>query len=94
VEALELSVTSSRRYQTEKERLYLTALTLTGIDTRSRRNSLPAPAGAWTMKTVSGPEAGFSSGVSQLLKTGGRLSASLANDIVYYFTGNPRTPGR
>jgi len=29
-------------------------------------------------------------GVNQLMKSGGQLSASLANDILRYYTGDPR----
>lgn len=90
--ALDLAVTRSRRYQSAKEALYLTALSLTG----SRYAFTPQ------FFASSTPTAGRESdgdrfsdvnskvGVDQLLKTGGQLSASLANDILRYYTGDPR----
>jgi outer membrane protein TolC len=98
-EALEMAFRNSRRYQTEKERLYLTALTLTG----ARYEFSPqffAGAGAAVSRgfvtTTNGVEGEWSGsgssaiGVSQLLKSGGSLSATLANDILRYYTGDPR----
>jgi outer membrane protein TolC len=90
--ALDLAAHISRRYQTEKERLYLTALTLTG----ERYQFSPqffANSTATYNRTSAGEENGTVSssvGVSDLLRTGGNLGASLANDLLRYYTGDPR----
>ncbi len=91
-EALNLAARESRRYQTEKERLYLTALSLTG----ERYEFGPqffATSDADYLRSASGEQSGSLNsriGLNQLLKTGGRLSVSLANDILRYYTGDPR----
>jgi outer membrane protein TolC len=91
-DALDFAVNRSRRYQSAKETLYLTALTLTGnqykfspqffassVDTVTRTST-----GERNVKVVN------TVGVTKLLKTGGTLGMSLANDILRYYTGNPR----
>jgi len=90
-QALELAVKNSREYQTQKEQLYLSALTLTGsryeFTPQFFANSAPQISGS-----PKGPHIGSvhsQVGVSQLLKTGGSLSVALANDLVRYFTGKP-----
>ena len=91
-EALELAVYNSRRYQAEKERLYLTALTLSG----ERYNFGPqlfANTGANYDRLPGGDRFGSVNsriGVNQLLKTGGRLGLTVANDLLRYYTGDPR----
>lgn len=91
-DALRLAAEQSRRYQTEKERLYLTALTLTG----NRYEFTPqffASSSANLDRTVTGETVGSVNsqvGVNQLLKTGGRLGVTLANDLLRYYTGDPR----
>lgn len=89
--ALNLAVEHSREYQTQKEQLYLTALTLTGA-----RYEFTPQFFADSTAQVSGSPAGSDIGsvrnrigVGQLLRTGGSLSAALANDLVRYFTGKP-----
>jgi outer membrane protein TolC len=90
--ALELAVTSSRRYQNEKERLYLTALTLTGERYQFSPQFFANSTASLNRSEDGERSASISSqaGVSQLLKTGGLLSAKLANDILRYYTGDPR----
>jgi len=90
-EALDLAVGNSREYQTQKEQLYLTALTLTGaryeFGPQFFATSSPQIAGS-----PDGPDIGSIGsqiGVSQFLKTGGQLSVALANDLVRYFAGKP-----
>lgn len=89
-EALRLAFRHSREYQTQKEQLYLTALSLTG----ARYEFSPqffARSGAAVTGTgdeVDQLAIGSDVGVSQYLKTGGQLSAALANDIVLFYTGN------
>lgn len=91
-DALDLAARQSRRYQTEKERLYLTALSLTGERYEFGPQFFAGSSADYT-RSASGEESGSVNsqvGVSQLLKTGGRLSVSLANDILRYYTGDPR----
>ena len=90
-QALDLAIQHSREYQTEKEQLYLTALSLTGA-----RYEFGPQFFAQTTPQISGTSGGTSVGsvssqigVNQLLKTGGRLSVALGNDLVRYFTGKP-----
>jgi outer membrane protein TolC len=90
--ALDLAATRSRRYQAAKENLYLTALTLTGQRHAFSPQFFASSSGSFT-RTSSGEK--FVSivnkvGVSEFLKTGGALSVSLANDILRYYTGEPR----
>ena len=90
--ALDLAVHNSRRYQTEKERLYLTALSLTG-DRYEFSPQFFAQTEANYERTSSGERLGqlnSDAGVSKLFKTGGKLSVALANDILRYYTGEPR----
>ena len=88
-EALDLAVEHSREYQTEKEQLYLAALSLTGA-----RYEFSPQFFATTAPAISGTPAGSDVGtirsqvgVSQFLRTGGRLSVALANDLLRYFAG-------
>lgn len=90
-EALNLAVQQSREYQSQKEQLYLTALTLTGARYQFTPNFF-----ADSTADLSGM--GDSSqigrvrsqvGLSQFFKTGGRLSVALANDLLHYFIGKP-----
>ena len=91
-EALALGVYNSRRYQAEKERLYLTALTLSG----ERYNFGPQLFATTTAnydRTSDGERFGSVNsriGVNQLLKSGGQVGATIANDLLRYYTGDPR----
>lgn len=95
--ALTLAVENSRDYQDQKELLYLRALELTGA-----RYAFSPQFFASTSPQISGtPDdpAHFSApktqvGVSQLLTTGGKLTASLVNDLVWYLTGKPAEQAR
>lgn len=87
--ALDLAVRHSREYQTQKEQLYLAALSLTGA-----RYQFSPQFFANSTAQVGGTPGGTQSGsvrsrvgVDQLLRTGGRLSVSLGNDLLRYFTG-------
>ncbi len=90
--ALDLAVNSSRRYQAEKERLYLTALSLTG----ARHEFSPQFFAGTTLqgnRSSSGDifgQADSRVGVGQLLKTGGSIGVNIANDLLRYYTGDPR----
>jgi outer membrane protein TolC len=91
-DALKMAALQSRRYQTEKERLYLSALTLT----ESRHSFRPqfAAGSAATMNRSTREEwrgmVANDLSVGQLLQSGGNISLSLANDILRYYSGDPR----
>ena len=90
--ALELAVQNSRTYQAEKERLYLTALTLTG-ERYAFSPQFLATSAAGLDRAANGDVTGSVNSrvsVSQLLKSGGRLGVSIANDLFRYYTGDPR----
>ncbi len=89
-EAIELALEKSRTYQSEKERLYLAALDLTGERHAFRPNFFARATGR---KNVS--ETGFETetldgqaGVGLLLATGADLSVNMATDILR-FVSNP-----
>jgi outer membrane protein TolC len=91
-DALWLSVTNSRRYQTAKEQLYLTALTLTGEKHAFTPNFFATITGNYD-RSANGDQIGSVNsrlGVSQLLATGGKVGVNLANDLLRYYTGDPR----
>lgn len=89
-EALKLAVAHNRQYQLRKETLYLSALTLTGE--QREFNKLPfASVNAGVAREADGDgrvDGGGSLGFTQLLQAGGTISATLANDMLRYFTGN------
>ena len=91
-QALGYAIKNSREYQSEKEKLYLTALNLTG----ERHNFRPSFFGrtrAESNRLSDGERTGTAStdlGINQALRTGGSLGISIANDLLRYFTGDPR----
>ena len=91
-QALGYAIKNSREYQSEKENLYLTALNLTG----ERHNFRPSFFGrtrAESNRLSDGERTGTAStdlGINQALRTGGSLGISIANDLLRYFTGDPR----
>lgn len=94
-QALDLAVVKSREYQTEKERLYQAALTLTEAKhpfwpnlTGSSRGDYRRASEGGKMQQKGSIATDF--GVKQTLQTGGSLSVALANDLLRYYTGNPR----
>jgi outer membrane protein TolC len=90
-QALDLAVNTSRRYQSAKEALYLKALELTG----SRYAFTPlffanaAPVLTRRADGSTSSEVLTHVGVNQFLTTGGQLGASIANDILHYYSGDP-----
>jgi hypothetical protein len=90
-DALSLAVTNSREYQTEKESLYLTALTLTGERYEFTPHFFDATSEASWERAANGNQV---SGVSsrfvfgQMLRSGGRMSVGLANTLLHYYTGS------
>lgn len=90
-DALALAATNSRQYQFRKETLYLTALSLSR---EQYELSLIPFAGATAAydRGADGDRVGSvrsQAGVDQLLRSGGRLGAAVANDIFRYYTGQP-----
>jgi outer membrane protein TolC len=91
-QAIAYAIKNSREYQSEKEQLYLTALTLTG----ERHNFRPNFFGRTrtdSNRLSNGERTGTAStdlGINQALLTGGSLGISIANDLLKYFTGDPR----
>lgn len=91
-DALDLAVAQSRTYQASKENLYLTALSLTGARHEFRPNFF-ASSGAGVTSGPDGARFGEVNtrvGVSQVLMSGGSLGLNLANDLLRYYTGDPR----
>ena len=93
--ALEMAVTNNRAYQLQKETLYLSALSLTGTrhkfvwqPTKSTADLGLARESDKGLKGDSDLDLTF----TKLFKTGGTLTASLANDLVLYFNGKPKVP--
>ncbi len=95
-QALQLAVEGSREYQAQKEQLYLTALSLTGARYQFTpiflANSTAETSGTGTANQIGSVQSQV--GVSQLFKTGGRLSVALANDLLRYFVGKPAGSAR
>ena len=94
-EALSLAVTNSREFQLEKERLYLTSLTLTGERYQFTPHFFASTIGATFDRSSDGEQV---SGVNtdltfgKLLRSGGQFSLGLANTLLHYYTGNPNRP--
>lgn len=91
-DALELAARLSRDYQARKEDLYLAALTLTLERFRWKpqwTGTLEASATDRPDNSSGGLSSDFS--VSQLLDLGGKVTASLATDLLRFSTGDPRT---
>jgi outer membrane protein TolC len=93
-DALRLAIANSRTYQRNKETLYLTALNLTREQFEFSPQLFASSVGTLARDPNQSQSARLSSrvGVDQLLKSGARLSAVLANDILTYYVGqNPRS---
>jgi outer membrane protein TolC len=94
-DALGMAVTNNRAYQLQKETLYLSALSLTG--TRHKFVWQPTKSTA-DLGFVRESDKGLKGDsdldltFSKLFKTGGTLTASLANNLVLYFNGKPKVP--
>jgi outer membrane protein TolC len=88
-QALDLAVQNSREYQTQKEQLYLSALSLTAA-THQFAPIFTHSTDAGFEGTVGGPHgmgANTRLSVSKLLRTGGNLSLTLANDLFRWYAG-------
>lgn len=91
-EAINMAVRQNREYQTEKESLYLTALTLTGEEYAFSPQFFAGATGTRDRFPNRERTESLESelGLDQLLKTGTDISVSIANDILEYLTGDPR----
>jgi len=97
-EALEIAAENSREYQSRKESLYLEALSLTmdrfawtpqlGWDLGGKWSSTASTPSDRTSGTSRSEKISASSdlSISQILSTGGKISARLSNDFLRYFT--------
>ena len=94
-DALALAATNNRPYQLQRETLYLAGLDLTGARHRFAIRATVAQLKSGINRNTEGGLRGDASGeaaVSKLLKAGGTVTASLANDLVLYFDGKPKVP--
>lgn len=91
-DAIKLAVNQNRQYQSEKEQLYLTTLTLTGEQHAFNPRFF---AGGTGVRTDFGDgernhTVNADAGVGQLIATGADVSINLATDILRFLTGDPR----
>lgn len=87
--ALDLAASTSRRYQSAKEALFESALTLTGQRHQFRPNLFATVSGSHNRNANGEITRGINSrvGVSQLFKTGGELGLDLGNSVLAYYSG-------
>ena len=91
-EALLMGVQNSPQYQLRKENLYISGLNLT----RERYNYRPQFFGRSTAtydRLSNGERSGRVNsdfGLDQALKTGGSIGLAIANDLLRFYTGDPR----
>ena len=95
-EALKLAVKANRAYQNNREKLYLQALSLTGTRHQFALKFTKASADLGLERGTDGGIKGDSDAdvtLQKMLKTGGIITATLANDLVLYFDGKkPKVP--
>lgn len=89
---LDYAIKNSREYQSEKESLYLTALTLTSERHNFRPNIFGNSRADYTRLSDGELQGGVNTnfGVNQTLKSGATLGINIANDLLRFFTGDPR----
>lgn len=93
-EALSLAANSSRRYQTEKEKLYLLALSVSDARHVFQPNPFSDSIGKIQRVFVNTDNINRSRelynkvGATTYLKSGASLGMSVANDVLRYYTGN------
>jgi outer membrane protein TolC len=91
-EALSLAVTNSRTYQTEKEGLYLTALSLTGERHEFTPHFFESTIGSSLERSSDGTQesaVGTRFDFRKTLRSGGSVSLRLVNSLLHYYTGSP-----
>ncbi|MEM0968864.1 MAG: TolC family protein, partial [Verrucomicrobiota bacterium] len=99
-EAISLGIQSSREYQSQRESLYLTALTYSGQRHRFRPQKFfsgrpsqrwqprDSPADPGTSELLLEGDANL--GFTQAFQTGTEFAVNVANDVLRYYTGDPR----
>ena len=93
--ALDIAVNNSREYQTQKETLYRTGLTLESVRYAAGPTVVPySESNVEWSRSTDGTQASSATvnnglGFTQLFKTGGRLSADLLSSIMLYYSGHP-----
>ncbi len=91
-QALSYATKNSREYQTQKERLYLAALSLTSTQNNFRPN-ISSRANTQATNQADGDirsTANLNQSLNQNLTNGANYSLAIANDLLRYFTGDPR----
>ena len=90
--AIEIAIRNSNDYQTNKEDVYLSALTLTLQRAQWSPQFTALLTGDYNRANRDEYYTGSSQfGVSQLLATGGTITADLTTNLLQYTTGDPRT---
>ena len=93
-QALDMAEKNNRAYQLQREKLYLSALSLTGVRHQFSwitTSSVDAEIDRGTDGGLSG-DSQISLGAQKMFKTGAAITATLANDLVLYFNGKPKVP--
>jgi len=91
-QALDYAAKNSREYQSQKEALYLDALNLTNVRNNFGPN-FSSTAGGQISDNSNGDVIGSTNAsqrLSQNLVSGGNYSLTLANDLLKFFSGDPR----
>ncbi len=90
--ALRVAVEFSREYQSDKEALYLSALSLEGAELAFFTVFSGTSTGRIDREADQDGRASLSSdgAARKAFRTGGMITASLGNDLIRYFTGDPR----
>ena len=94
-ETLDLAVKANRSYQYNREKLYLQALSLTGTRHKFAFKFNNAEIDLGVERSSDGDSSTSSRAdftLGKLMRTGGTITASLANDLVLYFDGEPKVP--
>ena len=92
-QAINYAIKNSREYQSEKEGLYLTALTLTGAQHEFKPKFFGGARPNYT-RLSNGDTTGSVDpvfGLNQTFKSGATLGIRIANDLLRYFTGDIRS---
>lgn len=90
--ALQLAIENSRDYQNQKESLYLTALSLSETEFVFSPNFLARSTVSGDRQSDGERTGGVNSrlSVTQAMRSGGNIGATIANDLLRFYTGNPR----
>ncbi|MCD8534452.1 MAG: TolC family protein [Verrucomicrobia bacterium] len=91
-DCLDIAVKNNRTYQTQKESLFLTALNLTAAERNFQDNWFLRMFGR-NSRSGSGDRTGAAGGdlgFNQAFATGASLGMNIANDLLKFYTGDPR----